>query len=313
MVIQTEGLIRCLEENIGQVVLGKSEVVRLCVVALLAGEHVLLEDVPGVGKTLIGKALARSVSGEFRRIQFTPDLLPADITGSSIFDAKRQDFVFTRGPIFANVVLADEINRTTPRTQSALLEAMSEGQVSADGQTYPLPRPFMVIATQNPLEFEGTYPLPESQLDRFLLRVSVGYPAREHEREVLTTHRSGEPVDRLQPVLSSEQVVALQQAVREVAVDESINDYLLDVVQATRQSEEIHVGVSTRGALALYRAAQAQAIVEGRNYVVPDDVKRLAVPVLAHRVITKGHLYGGQRAAVESLLARLVEEVPTPG
>jgi MoxR-like ATPase len=313
MVIQTEGLIRCLEENIGQVVLGKSEVVRLCVVALLAGEHVLLEDVPGVGKTLIGKALARSVSGEFRRIQFTPDLLPADITGSSIFDAKRQDFVFTRGPIFANVVLADEINRTTPRTQSALLEAMSEGQVSADGQTYPLPQPFMVIATQNPLEFEGTYPLPESQLDRFLLRVSVGYPAREHEREVLTTHRSGEPVDRLRPVLSSEQVVALQQAVREVAVDESINDYLLDVVQATRRSEEIHVGVSTRGALALYRAAQAQAIVEGRNYVVPDDVKRLAVPVLAHRVITKGHLYGGQRAAVEALVARLVEEVPTPG
>ncbi len=313
MAVDTQGLIRQLEANIGQVVLGKAEVVRLCIVALLAGEHVLLEDVPGVGKTLIGKALARSVSGEFRRVQFTPDLLPADITGSSIFDAKRQDFVFTRGPIFANVVLADEINRTTPRTQSALLEAMSEGQVSADGQTYALPRPFMVIATQNPLEFEGTYPLPESQLDRFLLRISVGYPARAHEREVLTTHRCGEPVERLEPVLAGEQVVSLQEATRDVAVDEAINDYLLDVVQATRQSEDLHVGVSTRGALALYRAAQAQAIVEGRTYVVPDDVKRLAVPVLAHRVITKGYLHGGQRAAIEALVARLVEEVPTPG
>jgi len=312
MAVDTQGLIGQLEANIAQVVLGKKEVVRLCIVALLAGEHVLLEDVPGVGKTLIGKALARSVSGEFRRIQFTPDLLPADIPGSSVFDARRQDFIFTPGPIFANIVLADEINRTTPRTQSALLEAMSEGQVSADGQTYPLPRPFMVIATQNPLEFEGTYPLPESQLDRFLLRISVGYPARADERQVLVSHRRGEPVDRLEPVLTGEHIIALQEAVREVAVDEAVQEYLLDVVEATRRSEDLHVGVSTRGALALYRAAQAHALIEGRDYVVPDDIKRLAVPVLAHRVITKGYLHGGHRAAVEALVARLLEEVPVP-
>jgi MoxR-like ATPase len=296
----------------GQVVLGKADVVRLCVVALLAGEHVLLEDVPGVGKTLVGKALARSVSGEFRRIQFTPDLLPADITGSSIFDAKQQQFVFGRGPIFANVVLADEINRTTPRTQSALLEAMSEGQVSADGQTYPLPQPFLVIATQNPLEFEGTYPLPESQLDRFLLRISVGYPERACEREILSSHRGGEPVDRLQPVLSGPQILELQEAARGVKVDPSVSDYLLDMIQATRASEELHVGASIRGALSLHRAAQAWALTEGRDFVVPDDVKRLAVHVLAHRVITKGYLHGGQRQAVEALIERLVEEVPVP-
>jgi len=313
MTADTETLIRKLESNIARVVLGKDDVVRWCVVALLAGEHVLLEDVPGVGKTLVGKALARSVSGEFCRIQFTPDLLPADITGSSLYDARQQQFVFNRGPIFANVVLADEINRTTPRTQSALLEAMSEGQVSADGQTYPLPQPFMVIATQNPLEFEGTYPLPESQLDRFLLRISVGYPDRAHELDVLTTHREGEPVERLEPALSGEQVVALQEAVRRVTVEESINGYLLDIAQATRDSEDLHVGASTRAALSLYRASQAAALVEGRDYVVPDDVKCLAVPVLAHRVITKGYLQGGQREAIEALIERLVEEVPVPG
>jgi MoxR-like ATPase len=309
---ETVALIRRLEANISQVVLGKSDVVRLCVVALLAGEHVLLEDVPGVGKTLVGKALARSLSGEFRRIQFTPDLLPADITGSSIYDAKQQQFIFSRGPVFANVVLADEINRTTPRTQSALLEAMSEGQVSADGQSYPLPQPFMVIATQNPVEFEGTYPLPESQLDRFLLRISLGYPDRAYELEVLASHRAGEPVDNLQPVLTAEQVCQIQQAVRRVAVDESINHYILDIAQATRRSEDLHVGVSIRGTLALYRASQAWALAEGRDYVVPDDPKRLAVPVLAHRVIPKGYLHGGQREAVEALIQRLADEVPAP-
>jgi MoxR-like ATPase len=313
MAVELEKLIQDLEANVSRVVLGKKDVVRLCVVALLAGEHVLLEDVPGVGKTLVGKALAKSVSGQFRRIQFTPDLLPADITGTSIYDAKGQEFIYSRGPIFANIVLADEINRTTPRTQSALLEAMSEGQVSADGQTYLLPRPFMVIATQNPLEFEGTYPLPESQLDRFLLRISVGYPDRAHELEVLSNHRHGEPVDRLEPVLSCDEIAGLQEAVRAVTVDDSINGYLLDVVEATRQSEDLHVGASLRGSLALYRAAQALALVEGRRFVVPDDVQRLAVPVLAHRVITKGYLHGGQREAVETLIRRLVDEVPVPG
>ena len=313
MAPDVHAMIRQLEANVSRVVLGKREVVRQCIAALLAGEHVLLEDVPGVGKTLVGKALAKSVSGQFRRIQFTPDLLPADITGSSIYDAKQQQFVFSRGPIFANIVLADEINRTTPRTQSALLEAMNEGQVSIDGQTHLLPQPFLVIATQNPLEFEGTYPLPESQLDRFLLRVSVGYPDREAQREVLTSHRRGEPVDELQPVLDSDQIVAMQEAVREVRVDEAISGYLLDVVEATRRSEELHVGVSVRGALALYRASQAWAVLEGRPYVVPDDVKRLAVPVLAHRVMPKGYLHGERRETVEALLERLVGEVPVPG
>jgi MoxR-like ATPase len=302
-----------LQGNIGRAVLGKEEVVRLAVVALLAGEHVLLEDVPGVGKTLVGKALARSLAGEFRRIQFTPDLLPTDITGSSLYNAQTHEFTFSRGPIFANIVLADEINRATPRTQSALLEAMSERQVSADGQTHPLPRPFMVIATQNPVEFEGTYPLPESQLDRFLLRMPVGYPERAVEFQVLTSHREGEPVDALQPVLGCREIAELQEAVRRVEVEDSINGYLLDIVAATRACSDLHVGVSIRGALALYRAAQATALVAGRPYVVPDDIKQLAVPVLAHRVITKGYLHGGQREAVEALIGRLVEEVPVPG
>ena len=286
---------------------------RLAVVALLAGEHVLLEDIPGVGKTLMGKAIARSLAGKFHRIQFTPDLLPADITGSSLYNSRTQEFVFSPGPVFANVVLADEINRATPRTQSALLESMSERQVSADGQTHPLPRPFMVIATENPVEFEGTYPLPESQLDRFLLRIPLGYPQREVELQVLATHREGEPVDSLSPVLDCEQVASLQAAVRQVQVEDSINEYLLDIVEATRRCDELQVGVSTRGALALYRAAQAAALVAGRPYVVPDDVKQLAVPVLAHRVIPKGYLHGGQREAVEALIERLVEEVRGAG
>ncbi len=268
---------------------------------------------PGVGKTLVGKAIARSLASEFRRIQFTPDLLPGDITGSSIYNAEPPHFCFSPGPIFANVVLADEINRATPRTQSALLEAMSERQVSVDGQTHPLPRPFMVVATQNPVEFEGTYPLPESQLDRFLLRIPMGYPSREVELQVLASHREGEPVDSLQAVLECRQVVELQEAVRRVRIDDALNGYLLDIVLATRTCDELHVGASTRGALALYRAAQAAALIAGRDYVVPDDIKSLAVAVLAHRVIPKGYLHGGQRQAVEALVERLMEEVPVPG
>lgn len=313
MSTEVESRIKNLEANVSRVVLGKPEVVRLCLVAMLASEHVLLEDVPGVGKTLVGKAFAKSISGSFRRVQFTPDLLPSDITGSSIYDPERHEFVFTRGPIFANVVLADEINRTTPRTQSALLEAMSDRQVSADGHSYPLPRPFIVIATQNPLEFEGTYPLPEAQLDRFLLRISVGYPERAREMEILTSHRGGEPVDSLQPALTSDEIVELQESVRDVRVDEAIYEYLLDLIHATRNSEELQVGASTRAALALSRAAQASALIDGRDYVVPDDVKRLAVPVLSHRVITRGYFHGGQREAVESLIARLVDEIRVPG
>lgn len=307
-----QSLVSALEVNMSQVVLGKPEVVRLCVVALLAGEHVLLEDVPGVGKTLVGKALARSVNGRFCRIQFTPDLLPSDIVGSSIFQAQSNEFVFSPGPIFANIVLADEINRTTPRTQSALLEAMSDQQVSIDGETHELPRPFMVIATQNPYEFEGTYPLPENQLDRFLLRTRIGYPTREQERQVLEIHRRGEPVEDLQPAIDCDQVIELQESVRQVGVNESISDYILDIATATRANDELQVGVSTRGALSLYRACQSLALVEGRDYVVPDDVKRMAVPVLAHRVIGKGYLQTGQRDVLESIVTRLVNEVRVP-
>jgi MoxR-like ATPase len=309
---ELQNLVTSLEQHMCSVVLGKAEVVRLCTVALLAGEHVLLEDVPGVGKTLVGKTLAKSVNGRFCRIQFTPDLLPSDITGSSIFRQNTNDFEFIRGPVFANIVLADEINRTTPRTQSALLEAMSDRQVSVDSLTYELPQPFMVIATQNPFEFEGTYPLPESQLDRFLLRIAVGYPSREDEMQVLVSRRDGEPVDRLGPVVSCEQIVAMQRQVREVSVDETIRHYLLDLVDATRNCEELHVGASTRGALCLYRAAQALAFVEGREYVVPDDIKRLAIPVLSHRVITRGFVHDGNRDVTEAIIDRLTESVPVP-
>ena len=304
--------IRQLETNMRSVVLGKPEVVRMCLIALLSGEHILLEDVPGVGKTLVGKALARSLSGDFCRLQFTPDLLPSDIVGSSLFNSKTSEFEYNRGPIFANVVLADEINRAPPRTQSALLEAMSDNQVSVDGVTYELPRPFMVIATQNPFEFEGTYALPESQLDRFLLRISMGYPDREAERQVLTSHREGEPVDTLDPVLTGEQIVDLQAEVRRVTVEDSIYDYLLDIVETTRSTDELHVGVSTRGALSLYRAAQASALIDGRDYVVPDDVKRLSVSVLSHRVVSKGFIQGDSRGAAEGIIQRSVEEVPVP-
>lgn len=312
MAIDLQSLVSQLEVNISQVVLGKPAVVRLCVVALLAGEHILLEDVPGVGKTLVGKALAKSISGEFSRVQFTPDLLPSDILGTSIFDTKTSEFTYARGPIFANVLLADEINRTTPRTQSALLEAMSEGQVTVDGQTHSLPKPFMVIATQNPYEFEGTYPLPESQLDRFLLRISLGYPERANELEVLSSHSRGEPVNNLRPVLDANDIVQLQSAVNEVRVEPAINEYLLDIIHATRNSTDLHVGASTRGALCLYRASRSMALVEGRDYVVPDDVKRLAMPVLSHRVIPKGYWHGGQRQAVEALVQRIIDGVPTP-
>jgi MoxR-like ATPase len=305
-------LIARLESNICQVVLGKPEVVRMCLVALLSGEHVLLEDVPGVGKTLVAKALAKSVSGQFCRLQFTPDLLPSDILGSSVYDAKESRFVFHRGPIFANIVLADEVNRAPPRTQSALLEAMSEGQVSVDGQTMQLPTPFLVVATQNPYEYEGTYALPESQLDRFLVRLSVGYPAALDERRVLDSHRLGEPVQDLQAAITGEQVTLLQQAVRHVRFDDSLGDYLLEIVHQTRQSPELRVGVSTRGALSLYRAAQALALIEGRQFVIPEDIKRLTPAVFAHRVLLKGLVRTSQREQAESIIQRITEQVPVP-
>jgi MoxR-like ATPase len=304
--------VRRLEDNICQVVLGKRPVARLCLAALLAGEHILLEDVPGVGKTLLGKALSNSVDGKFARLQFTPDLLPSDIIGSSIYNSNTGSFTFSKGPIFANFVLADEINRAPPRTQSALLEAMSERQVSIDGESHPLPDPFMVIATQNPFEFEGTYVLPESQLDRFLFRISVGYPDRESERDILQSHRAGEPVDSLQAVASTDEIVEIKQVVRQQRVDESISRYMLDVVHATRESKELSVGVSTRGALLWFRAVQAMAFAEGRDYVVPDDAKQMAVSVLAHRVLTKSYSYENQRQISEAIIRRILAEIPAP-
>lgn len=301
-----------LQQNIERVVLGKPDVVRSLVVTLLAGEHILLEDVPGVGKTLAAKALARSIEGVFHRLQFTPDLLPSDIVGSSLYRSDRQEFEFSRGPVFANVLLADEINRAPPRTQSALLEAMSEKQVSVDGTTYPLPEPFIVIATQNPFEFEGTYALPESQMDRFLLRSSIGYPLRNVERDVLSSHRGGEPVEGLGPVVSPEEVLATQRTVRDVRFDTSLVDYLLDIVRATRSTEAFRVGASTRGALSFYRGCQAQAITAGRDYVTPDDIKHMAVPALAHRMIPEGVFQSANRNSVEHQLAELIELIAVP-
>lgn len=301
-----------LQENVASVVLGKPDVIQFAIVALLAEGHVLIEDVPGVGKTLLARAIAASIDCTFRRIQFTPDLLPSDILGSSVFNSNTGEFLFKPGPIFANVILADEINRTTPRTQSALLEAMSDRQVSVEGLTHLLAPPFLVLATQNPYEFEGTYVLPESQLDRFMIRIRMGYPVRSEERTILTTHRQGEPVESLDPVLTIDQIVALQRAVRAVRVEDSISDYLLDLVHATREHEDLHVGVSTRGALMLYRAAQSLALVSGRDFVVPDDIKTLAAPVLAHRVLGKSFLQAGQFAAAEAIVRTIVDRLRVP-
>jgi MoxR-like ATPase len=301
-----------LSENVGLVVLGKPEVIRLAIVALLAEGHVLIEDVPGVGKTLLARAIAASIDCSFRRIQFTPDLLPSDVLGSSIYHAPSGEFVFKPGPLFANVILADEINRTTPRTQSALLEAMSDRQASIEGQTYPLSPPFIVLATQNPYEFEGTYVLPESQLDRFMLRLRMGYPIRSEERKVFASHRNGEPVEKLSPVLTAKEVLHLQSGVRRVQVDDAITEYVLDIVHATRRSDDLHVGVSTRGALTLYRAAQSLALVSGRYYVIPDDIKTLVVPVLAHRVVGKSFLQAGEFGAAEAIIRDIVDRIRVP-
>jgi MoxR-like ATPase len=306
------GQLDTLRNNIQNVFLGHPHAVDLLLIGLLARGHVLIEDVPGVGKTVLARSLAKSVDCKFSRIQLTPDLLPSDVLGVSVFNNTTQSFEFKPGPVFANIVLADEINRTTPRTQSALLEAMSEETVSVENQTFPLKRPFMVVATQNPFEFEGTYYLPENQLDRFLLRIAVGYPDRAAEHRILTTQPSRGALDRLQPVLNADDVVALQDQVPNVKMDPSIVDYILDIAEATRLNEQLHLGLSPRGSLALTSASQASALLGGRDFVTPDDVKHLVIPVCSHRIISKAHLHNGDANATSRILQQIMEQVPTP-
>jgi MoxR-like ATPase len=294
------------------VFLGHGRAVDLLLIGLLARGHVLIEDVPGVGKTVLAKALARSLDCKFSRIQLTPDLLPGDVLGVSIFNTQKQEFDFKPGPVFANIVLADEINRTTPRTQSALLEAMSEEQVSVENQTLPLERPFMVVATQNPFEFEGTYYLPENQLDRFILRIAVGYPERSAEHRILTTQPGRNALEALQPVMTGKDVVEIQDIVPTVKLDPAIVDYILDLVEATRHDEQLHLGVSPRGALALTQAVQASAVLNGRDYATPDDVKSLFIPVCAHRVVSKTYLHNGDANATARVLQAVLDKVAAP-
>ncbi len=300
-----------ITENVAKVIVGKDEVIELCLVALLCEGHILLEDVPGIGKTTLAKALARSIGCTFKRIQFTPDLLPSDVTGILYFNQKLQEFEFRAGPIMSQVVLADEINRATPRTQSALLEAMQERQVTVDVETMRLPRPFLVLATQNPIELEGTFPLPEAQVDRFLMKVALGYPDEDDENAILLRYEREDPMDTLEPVLPAEELIAMQEKVRSILVEDSVREYVVKVVRATREHEAVELGVSPRGSLALYKTAQALAAVRGRAFVIPDDVKYLAPPVLTHRIIISPQTrLRGRRP--EEVMAQIVETVPVP-
>jgi len=305
--------IEALQKNIGRVIKGKPEAISLAIITLLARGHLLIEDAPGVGKTILAQGLAKSIHSSFQRIQFTSDLLPSDILGVPVYNPQNGTFEFKPGPIFTNIVLIDEINRTSPKTQSSLLEAMNEFQVSVDGHTYPLPQPFMVVATQNPLEYHGTYPLPESQLDRFMMRTHMGYPPLAEEKEILTHTRIEEEVKELQPVMSGQEVIELQQKVDEIEVRDEILNYVMAIVTATRNSDQLRLGVSPRGGLFLLRAAKSKALLEGRYYCIPDDVKSLALPILTHRVIpASGYEINGYREEIETLLMEILEHIPVP-
>ena len=310
----TSSLIAQLQGAVACVIRGKDEAIELALVALLARGHLLIEDVPGVGKTTLAQALAHSFHCSFQRIQFTSDMLPSDVVGISIFNQAEQQFEFKPGPIFANIVLADEINRTTPKTQSALLEAMNEAQVTVDAHTHALPQPFMVLATQNPIEHHGTYPLPESQMDRFMIRIRMGYPSRETEKEILRSHVDAQSGASVRPVMEAGDVLAMQQAAQGVRVDDSLLDYALDIIEKTRQNERLILGVSPRGSLMLQRAAQARAFIEGRDFCLPDDFKQLVLPVFAHRVVVNARYATTQKktAQAETILAEIIDSTPVP-
>jgi MoxR-like ATPase len=314
MTTATSQIVSQLQRSIATAIYGKSEAIELALITLLARGHLLIEDVPGVGKTTLAHALAKSFHCTFQRVQFTSDLLPSDVLGVSVYNPESRDFEFRPGPIFANVVLADEINRTTPRTQSALLEAMNEAQVTVDGKTLPLPQPFIVIATQNPAEHHGTYPLPESQLDRFLMRIRMGYPSHETEREILRSRTTDDPVQSLQAVADVSDVLAMQHTVAQIRVDSSLHDYALNIVARTRHSEHLSLGVSPRGTLMLQRAAQAKAFLDGRDFCLPDDFKQLAVAVFSHRVVASARHASLQKKSetTEAVLREIVDSVAVP-
>ena len=314
MVTSASGRLGELRRSIAQVVKGKDDIIRMALTALLARGHLLIEDVPGVGKTTLAQALARSFHCSFQRIQFTSDMLPSDVIGVSVFNSANQEFEFKPGPIFAKIIVADEINRTTPKTQSALLEAMNESQITVDNHTHPLPNPFLVLATQNPIEHHGTYPLPESQLDRFLMRIRMGYPSRESEKEILRNNAGGSALDKIAPLMDAADVAGMQLAVSRVKVDDSLLDYSLEIVERSRTTEQLSLGVSPRGAVMLYRAAQARAFLEGRDYCLPDDFKQLIVPVFAHRVVVSSKYVSVQKKSeqAESILRDFIDTTRVP-